>query len=53
MPRIQTTPVVKYSLYFLRAYLILLLILILMKFLRVYSTRAHTDHNAPVPAAVR
>jgi hypothetical protein len=34
MPRIKTTPMVKFALYFLRAYLIILLTLILVKFIR-------------------
>jgi hypothetical protein len=36
MPRIKTTPMVKFALYLLRAYLIVLLILILVKFVRVF-----------------
>jgi hypothetical protein len=35
VPRIQMTPMVRLALYFLRVYLILLLILILVKFLRI------------------
>ncbi len=37
MPRIQTTPMVKASLYALRIYLIVLLALILVKFVRMLS----------------
>ncbi len=51
MPRIQMTPVARFSLYFLRAYLILLLLLILVKFIRVYSTRTHGNHAAPAATA--
>lgn len=36
MPRIKTTPMVKFALYFLRAYLIVLLILIVVKFVRTF-----------------
>jgi len=35
MPRIRMTPTVKFALYFLRVYLIFLLILILVKFLKI------------------
>jgi hypothetical protein len=37
MPRIQTTLTVKIALYVLRVYLIVMLALILMKFLRVFG----------------
>jgi hypothetical protein len=36
MPRIKTTPMVKFALYFLRAYLIVLPGLILVKFIRTF-----------------
>jgi hypothetical protein len=36
MPRIKTTPMVKFALYFLRGYLIILLTLIVVKFVRVF-----------------
>lgn len=36
MPRIQMTPMAKFALYFLRIYLILMLILIVVKFLKVF-----------------
>jgi hypothetical protein len=36
MPRIKTTPMVKFALYFLRVYLLVLLTLILIKFVRVF-----------------
>lgn len=35
MPRIQMTPMVRFALYFLRVYLLLMLALIVIKFLRV------------------
>jgi len=35
MPRIQLTPTAKFALYFLRIYLILMLILILVKFVKI------------------
>ena len=37
MPRIKMTPMVKVALYFLRAYLILLLTLIVVKFVRIFT----------------
>ncbi len=37
MPRIQMTRTVKFTLYFLRIYLVILLILILVKFIRVFG----------------
>lgn len=43
MPRIKTTPMVKFALYFLRVYLIALLILILVKFVRTFL------HHASIP----
>jgi hypothetical protein len=36
MPRVQMTPMVRFALYFLRAYLILLLALLLIRFLQVF-----------------
>jgi hypothetical protein len=39
MPRIQTTPTVKVALYSLRIYLIILLTLILIKFIRIFSAK--------------
>jgi len=36
MPRIQTTPTVRFALYFLRGYLILLLTLLLVRFLQTF-----------------
>jgi hypothetical protein len=37
MPRIKTTCTVKLALFFLRVYLILMLALILVKFLRIFG----------------
>jgi hypothetical protein len=36
MPRVKMTPMVKLALYFLRFYLLAMLLLILIKFLRVF-----------------
>jgi hypothetical protein len=36
MPRVSTTPMVRFALYFLRIYLILLLSLLLVRFLQVF-----------------
>ncbi len=36
MPRVQMTRMAKWSLYFLRFYLIVLLLLLLVKFLRIF-----------------
>ena len=36
MPRVNTTPMVRVALYFLRVYLILLLGLLVVRFLRVF-----------------
>ncbi len=37
MPRVQLTPVVRFALYFLRIYLILLLGLLVVRFLQVFN----------------
>ncbi len=37
MPRVQMTPMVRFALYFLRIYLILLLGLLVVRFLQVFS----------------
>ncbi len=51
MPRVKTTPMVKLALYGLRIYLIVLLGLILLKFIRTYvhpvQTPAPTTTSAP------
>jgi len=36
MPRVKITPMVRFALYFLRAYLVLLLGLLLIRFLQVF-----------------
>jgi hypothetical protein len=36
MPRVKMTPMTKIALYFLRIYLVFLLVLILIRFLRVF-----------------
>jgi hypothetical protein len=36
MPRVQMTPMVRYALYFLRIYLIVLLSLLVVRFLQVF-----------------
>ncbi len=36
MPRVQMTPMVRFALYFLRVYLILLLSLLVVRFLQVF-----------------
>ncbi len=46
MPRVKTTPMVKLALYGLRIYLLVLLVLILVKFVRAFG---HT----PVPATTQ
>ena len=38
MPRIKTTKTVKFALIFLRVYLLVMLALILVKFLRIFGT---------------
>ncbi len=35
MPRVKMTPMVKFALYFLRVYLVFLMIMIVVKFIRV------------------
>ena len=36
MPRVQMTPVVRFALYFLRVYLVVLLTLLVVRFLQVF-----------------
>jgi hypothetical protein len=36
MPRVQMTPMVRFALYFLRAYLVLLLALLVMRFVQMF-----------------
>jgi hypothetical protein len=40
MPRIKMTRMVKFALYFLRFYLIFMLVLIILKFIRDFSANA-------------
>lgn len=37
MPRVKMTPAVRFALYFLRIYLVLLLALLLVRFLRIFQ----------------
>ncbi len=36
MPRVQMTPMVRFALYFLRFYLVLLLALLVVRFLKIF-----------------
>jgi len=47
MPRINTTPTVRFALWALRIYLLILLSLIGLKFVRVFS---HSGNTQPAPA---
>jgi len=51
MPRIKTTRTVPFALWALRIYLLILLVLIGIKFLRVFSSSHKPDHAAPSPPA--
>jgi hypothetical protein len=55
MPRIQTTPMVKIALIALRVYLVVMLGLILVKFLRIFDSEppATKGPGSPKPAATR
>ncbi len=37
MPRVQMTPTVRFALYFLRFYLVFLLLLLVVRFLRIFK----------------
>lgn len=37
MPRVQMTPMVRFALYFLRVYLILLFVLLVVRFLQAFQ----------------
>jgi hypothetical protein len=55
MPRIKTTPTVRFALWALRIYLLILLLLIGIKFVRVFSSSQKQDHaaaGAPATAAL-
>lgn len=49
MPRITTTPMVRFALWALRIYLLILLSLIGLKFVRAFS---HSENEPKGPAAV-
>ena len=51
MPRINTTPTVKIALWALRIYLLVLLALIGIKFVRVFSAQKANDSAPAVSAA--
>jgi hypothetical protein len=46
MPRIKTTPTVRFALWALRIYLLILLMLIAIKFARVFSSSQKQDNAA-------
>jgi hypothetical protein len=50
MARIKTTPTVRFALWALRIYLLILLILIGIKFVRVFSSSHKQDNATPSPA---
>jgi hypothetical protein len=49
MARIKTTPMVRFALWALRVYLLILLTLIGIKFARVFSSAHRPDNAAPNP----
>ncbi|MGD0413028.1 MAG: hypothetical protein ABSC18_15160 [Verrucomicrobiota bacterium] len=51
MARIKTTPTVRFALWALRIYLLILLLLIGIKFVRVFSGSRKPDNAAPGPPA--
>jgi hypothetical protein len=51
MPRVKTTRTVRFALWALRIYLLILLSLIALKFARVFSKAGQPDAGAPVTAA--
>jgi hypothetical protein len=50
MARIKTTPMVRFALWALRIYLLILLVLIGIKFARVFSSSHKQDSDAASPA---
>jgi hypothetical protein len=52
MPRIKTTRTVRFALWALRIYLLVLLILIGIKFVRVFSSSHKQDNSTPNPSAM-
>ncbi len=53
MPRIKTTPMVRFALWALRIYLLVLLSLIGLKFARVFSGSQKQDASATATQAVQ
>jgi hypothetical protein len=53
MPRIKMTPTVRIALWALRIYLLVLLTLIAIKFLRVFSSTADRQPSLPVHSAAQ
>jgi Na+/proline symporter len=51
MPRIKTTPTVRFALWALRVYLLILLMLIGIKFARVFSSSQKQGNAATSPPA--
>jgi hypothetical protein len=51
MARIKTTPMVRFALWALRIYLLILLTFIGVKFVRVFSHAPQQDNAGPIPAA--
>jgi hypothetical protein len=51
MPRIKMTPMVRIALWALRVYLLVLLTLIAIKFLRVFSSTTDRQSSIPVHSA--
>ncbi len=49
MPRIEMTPTVRFALFFLRVYLIVLLALITLKFVRTFSGSSPSPQSSPPP----
>ncbi len=47
MPRVQMTRSVKFALYFLRVYLLILLTLIVLKFVRVFAAKPAAAPRPP------
>ena len=52
MARIKTTPTVRFALWALRIYLLTLLVLIGIKFARVFSSSHKQDNTTPSPPAM-
>lgn len=49
MPRIEMTPTVRFVLVFLRVYLLVLLVLITVKFVRTFSGSSPSPQSSPPP----